>query len=160
MLSLAGVPGIYIHSLFGSRNWQDGVKQTSRARTINRRKFQRATLETELTDLHSVTHRVFHAYRDLLRARCSHPAFHPQATQQLLSLADGVFGLVRSPPGGETLVVLINVTGNPQPVTLDLAALALPVVPWRDLITHQQFSATQDRLSLELAGYQTLWLEP
>ena len=45
LLSLAGVPGIYVHSLFGSRNWHEGVAQTGRNRTINRRKFERRELE-------------------------------------------------------------------------------------------------------------------
>ena len=40
MLSLLGVPGIYFHSLFGSRGWIEGVKQTGRNRTINREKLQ------------------------------------------------------------------------------------------------------------------------
>ena len=38
MLSLAGVPGIYVHSLIGSRSWRQGVEQTGRTRTINREK--------------------------------------------------------------------------------------------------------------------------
>jgi glucosylglycerate phosphorylase len=39
MLSLAGLPGIYIHSLFGSSNCVDCVQETGRARSINRQKF-------------------------------------------------------------------------------------------------------------------------
>jgi len=40
MLSLVGVPGIYFHSLFGSRGWLEGVRQTGHNRTINREKLQ------------------------------------------------------------------------------------------------------------------------
>ncbi len=40
MLSLVGMPGIYFHSLFGSRGWIEGVKQTGHNRTINREKCQ------------------------------------------------------------------------------------------------------------------------
>ena len=40
MLALAGVPGIYVHSLIGSENWQDGVAQTGANRTINREKLE------------------------------------------------------------------------------------------------------------------------
>jgi sucrose phosphorylase len=36
MLSLSGLPGIYFHSMFGSRGWLEGVKQTGHNRTINR----------------------------------------------------------------------------------------------------------------------------
>src|SRR5690606_36235726 len=38
MLALAGVPGIYIHSLLGSRNDIEGMHATGRARSINRAK--------------------------------------------------------------------------------------------------------------------------
>jgi len=77
MLALRGVPGIYVHSLLGSRSWQEGVERTGRNRTINRQKFERAALEAELADQDSLRWRVFAAYRDLLRARASEPAFHP-----------------------------------------------------------------------------------
>ena len=50
MLALVGVPGIYFHSLFGSRSWRAGVDLTGRNRTINRQKFERAGFESELTD--------------------------------------------------------------------------------------------------------------
>lgn len=36
MLTLRGMPGIYFHSLFGSRSWLTGVRATHRNRTINR----------------------------------------------------------------------------------------------------------------------------
>ncbi len=46
--ALPGVPATYIHSLLGSRNWVEGVKQTGRARTINREKLQVEKLISEL----------------------------------------------------------------------------------------------------------------
>ena len=62
LLSMPGVPGIYVHSLFGSRNWQEGVAATGQNRTINRRKFTRAALEAELADSASIPHQVFTRY--------------------------------------------------------------------------------------------------
>ena len=38
LLALAGMPGIYLHSLFGSRGWPEGVALTGRNRTVNSRK--------------------------------------------------------------------------------------------------------------------------
>jgi len=40
ILSLLGIPGIYIHSLFGTENYLEGVEKTGQKRTINRKKFQ------------------------------------------------------------------------------------------------------------------------
>jgi len=159
MLSLAGVPGIYVHSLFGSRNWRDGVNQTGRARTINRQKFQRTLLETELANPGSLNHRIFCSYCALLRIRRSHPAFHPNATQRILSLSDAVFGLVRTVPGGgETVVTLVNVTDRPQSVVLDLSPLGLPSGNWHDLIGNEDFVARDGRLSMPIEGYRSRWL--
>ena len=41
MLVLRGVPAIYAHSFFGSRNYPEGVAATGRYRSINREKLQR-----------------------------------------------------------------------------------------------------------------------
>ena len=53
MLCLQGVPGIYVHSLFGSRNYSNGVEKTGYYRSINREKFQRDALENELQNAKS-----------------------------------------------------------------------------------------------------------
>lgn len=50
MFSLPGLPGIYFHSLFGSRGWIDGVQQTGRNHTINREKCDFDILQNELAD--------------------------------------------------------------------------------------------------------------
>lgn len=68
MLALRGVPGIYFHSLFGSRGWPDGVPMTGRARTINRQKLDAAHLTAELGRAGSLRQQVFAGYRGLLQA--------------------------------------------------------------------------------------------
>ena len=69
MLSLQGVPAIYAHSFFGSRNYPEGVEITGRARSINREKLQRAELEAALADPTSLRRQVWAAYRHLLEER-------------------------------------------------------------------------------------------
>jgi glucosylglycerate phosphorylase len=119
MLALAGLPGIYFHSLFGSRGWPEGVQQTGRNRTINRQKLERAALERELGEAASRRHLVFDRFGQLLRARASCAAFHPSGGQRVLSCGDGVFGLLRSSPDGrERAVCLHNLTGQPQSVVI------------------------------------------
>jgi glycosidase len=65
-LSLAGVPGIYIHSLFGSRNCHSCVEKSGRARSINREKFQRADLEAKVNESGSMKQEIFTRYKRLL----------------------------------------------------------------------------------------------
>lgn len=83
MLALKGMPAVYIHSLLGTPNWDAGVAETGRARTINRRKFDRGELETILSLADSAERNVFDGYRRLLHVRRSQRAFHPDAPQEI-----------------------------------------------------------------------------
>ena len=69
MLAMAGVPGIYIHSLLGSGNWSEGVLSTGMNRAINREKLSLDALISELDDASTLRHTIFHGYSGLLKAR-------------------------------------------------------------------------------------------
>ena len=150
MLALIGVPGIYFHSLFGSRGWPAGVQQTGRNRTINREKCQLDTIQAELADEHSLRSKVFTRYRQLLRARNSMPAFDPHGSQKILDLHPAVFAVERvSPDEKFHALCLQNVSG--QTISFSTSyALA------KDLLTDQPLQVSD----LSLAPYQVLWVEP
>jgi sucrose phosphorylase len=159
MLSLAGVPGIYVHSLFGSRSWQEGVDHTGRNRTINRQKLERASLEHRLADPSSRRHKVFTAYCRLLRARASDPAFHPHGTQRILPVTPGVFSLLRTSPNGDSRVLCLhNVSGSSQPVRLSSRDQDIPSGAWHDLFSRETLAVGQAGLSLSLPPYAVRWL--
>jgi sucrose phosphorylase len=177
MLSLAGVPGIYVHSLFGSRNCYPCLEQTGRARSINREKFQLATLENQLADPTSIQHQVFYRYLHLLRQRRAQPAFHPSGGQRVLSLGDALFALIRAAPDSPIgddkpaeaaaptevgmVLCLVNVSEMPQTVNVDQVVWDLPPVSvWHDLIGDGDYLVQEGCLSLTLDGYQALWLRP
>jgi len=120
LLSLAGVPGIYVHALLGSRNWIDGVQATGRLRTINRQKLDRATLEAELDDPDSLRHRIFHRFLERIAVRCRQPAFHPSGPQRILATAPTVFAFERWAPDGSSKILCVhNLSGRDQLVHLD-----------------------------------------
>ncbi len=149
MLSLVGVPGIYFHSLFGSRSWREGVQVTHHNRTINRQKFTRAEVETALADSASLRAKVLARYRQLLAARVASPAFHPHGAQEVLNVDTRVFAVLRtSPDAAHQVLCLQNVTA--QPVRLH----SLPGKGSRDVLTNRPVS-----LPLTLQPYQSLWLE-
>lgn len=111
MLSIIGVPGIYFHSLFGSRGWLEGVKQTGRNRTINRQKLQFDELQLQLADENSLRHKVFAKYSELLKTRSSSSAFDPHGTQIIHNLHPAVFAVERiSTDGKERIFCLHNVS--------------------------------------------------
>jgi sucrose phosphorylase len=139
MLAMAGVPGIYAHSLFGSRNWVEGMQKSGHNRTINRQKLDRATLEDELADPLSLRSQVFAAYKRLLQARASDPAFHPFGGQQVLSLGEHVFALLRRSPDGKSHVLCLhNVSDSAQTVDVTAADANLSCYGWCDLLNEDQ----------------------
>jgi sucrose phosphorylase len=151
LLALLGLPGIYFHSLFGSRGWLEGAQLTGHNRSINRQKLSRVELEHELSDIGSLRYQVFNRYRNLLNARASSPAFHPYGAQQVRYCGDFVFALLRSSAGEEEQVLCLhNVSAKPQIVDLSDIGPSLA-----DLLSQQKW---QDALSIELAPYQVRWL--
>jgi sucrose phosphorylase len=135
MLSIIGVPTIYFHSLFGSRGWTEGVKQTERNRTINREKLQFDELQRQLADENSLRYQVFAKYSELLKTRSSSPAFDPHGSQIIHDLHPVIFAVERiSPDGQERMLCLHNVSQKTV-----------------------SFSANEKRITLE--PYQILWLK-
>ncbi len=160
LLSLAGVPGIYVHSLFGSRNCHECFAATGQARSLNRHKFDLAEMEAVLADPRRHEGRVFEAYRRLLRLRRQEPAFHPAGGQQVLNLGPGVFAVLRTPPSdiGRPVLCLVSVSSRPQMVVLP-AGLGV-CGPWRDLIAGAVYEMEANAAQMALAPYQTCWLVP
>jgi sucrose phosphorylase len=159
MLSFIGVPGIYFHSLFGSRGWRQGVNLTGRNRTINRQKFDLATFQNELSDASSLRNLVFGCYADFLRARRASSAFHPHGSQHVLDCGQAIFGLMRfSPDGRQRVLCLHNVSDNPQHMVVDLSDIASsPSDGYMDLIRRERINDPFDG-KFVLRPYQTLWL--
>jgi sucrose phosphorylase len=152
MLSLAGVPGIYLHNLFGSRNWNEGVEETKRFRTINREKLLVKTLHEELAQDGSIRNRVFTRYLELLKIRTTERAFHPLAKQTILTISPDIFAIERqSIDNTERILALHNVTGNT--VSCDFPAKR---GKWHDLLSN----SIQDSSSpFRLQAYQVCWLK-
>jgi glycosidase len=158
MLSLVGMPGIYFHSLFGSRSWRAGVNLTGRNRTINRQKFDLATFESELSDVSSLRYHVFDCYAQLLRARSTSSAFHPHGEQQVLDCGEAIFALLRlSPDASERVLCLHNVSDQPQRLTVLEDISGSPTNRFTDLIVNRRISDPLNS-TLVLKPYQTLWL--
>jgi sucrose phosphorylase len=149
MLSLRGVPGIYFHSLFGSRGWPEGAEQTGRARTINRQKVEVEPLEAELATAGSLRQLVFSGYRRMLQARAESAAFHPNGEQEILNLHPAVFAVRRSAlDGGESVLCLQNVSAQAVDVHLPMGRAV-------DLISGRLYP---DSSHILLSPYQVLWL--
>jgi glucosylglycerate phosphorylase len=134
MLSLRGLPGIYFHSLFGSRSWLEGVRATHQNRTINRQKLEFSSLDDELSDPISLRYKVFNGYRHLLLQRSACTAFHPHGGQEVLDAGSKIFAVLRSSPDNSQFALCIQ------------------------NIASQTEIATLLNTTVKLEPYQTLWL--
>ena len=136
MLSLAGVPALYVHALLGTPSYWTPISEPPRIvtehglppveqnkRTINRRK---VTLD-EAVDLlgaqDGIRRRTLVELVHRMLIRRAQPAFHPDSPQISLEAGARVFGVIRGGPDwGQTVVSVTNVTR--EQLTIDMAALS------------------------------------
>ena len=154
MLALPGVPGVYVHSLLGSRNDHASLAATGRARSINRGRFVWDELAAELADPAGRRRQVLDGLRHLLRTRAAHAAFHPAARQRWPEAPPNVAALVRSAPDRDVLC-LHHVGGPPQAV--DGARMLGRRWPpgARDLLRGDTVTGAQ----LALEPYEVRWID-
>ena len=156
ILSLLGIPGIYIHSLFGTENYLEGVEKTGQKRTINRKKFQYNKLKEDLANSDSREYKIFAEFKKLIYKRKSKKAFHPNGKQEVLFLKKEIFSLLRtSPDGKEKIIALHNVTDNIQKICFKKNQYNLNKKEYLDIISEKMI----DIEKISLKPYQIMWLK-
>ncbi|MBN2256391.1 MAG: sugar phosphorylase [Anaerolineaceae bacterium] len=161
LLALRGLPGIYIHSLLGSRNWLEGYKHTGRARAINREKLVLESLESEIKRKGSLRQRVFSGYSQLLSARRTNPAFHPNGGQEILNLHESAFSILRiSPDKKDSVICIQNVQCKSITIEINLQDFGLiQKHALKDLLSAKTYPVENGgRLSVRMGPYSVLWL--
>lgn len=156
MFGLEGIPGIYIHSLLGTGNDYEKLKNTSHNRSINRHRWDFSSLKEALDNPYSQHTKVLNRMNALLEIRTKQPAFHPNATQFTLQLGDSIFGFWRqSMERKQSIFCISNISDVEQQVRLTDINL-IGTDHWTDLITGNPIYLTD--ISLMLAPYQTVWI--
>ena len=111
MLALKGVPGIYIHSLLGSRNYYRGVKDSGINRMINRERLSQEVIDSIVSDADSLRNQVLDSFLQLLNDRKQLPSFHPSGTREVLESDKKLLTIIRRYKG-ESVWVVINVSDD------------------------------------------------
>ena len=156
MFGLEGIPGIYIHSLLGTGNDYEKVKNTSHTRSINRHKWDYTNLQEQLASPYSQQSKVHARMIKLLNIRKEQPAFHPNATQFTLQLGEQIFGFWRqSIDRRQSIFCIFNVTDEPQNVRLSDINL-IGTDTWFDLISGHTMSL--EDIEYQLTPYQSMWI--
>jgi sucrose phosphorylase len=156
MFGLEGIPGIYIHSLLGTGNDYEKVKNTSHNRSINRHKWDYTELQQQLASPYSQHSKVHSRMIKLLNIRKQQAAFHPNATQFTLQLGEYIFGFWRqSIDRSQSIFCIFNVTDEPQNIRLSDMNL-IGTDTWFDLISAQTMCL--EDLEYQLTPYQSMWI--
>ena len=158
MLSVKGIPGMYVHSLLGTRNYTEGLAETGRARTINRRKWQVGELEALLDDPTSHHHKVFNELTRRMAIRRSQAAFSPDAAQKTLDCGEGIFAYYRAAADESQQIICINNFKDTEvefDATGTCSSAGVTSSYGKDLITE----ADIDLAKVTLAPYQSVWVE-
>jgi glycosidase len=145
LVSMAGVPGIYIHSLLGSENDLEGLEKLGYNRAINRKKLVRSEIEYELENPASHRSQVLSSFQKLLTVRKSEQAFSPSASQRIEKNDTRLITFIR----GEKVLVVINISNE----TIELNTKALLADTKIDLISGLRVTA-----NVTLKPYQVMWL--
>ncbi|MCG9656584.1 alpha-amylase family glycosyl hydrolase [Vibrio mediterranei] len=145
LISMAGVPGIYVHSLLGSGNDIEGLERLGYNRAINREKLERTDVETELANPESRRAQVLSRFKHILGIRKQQRAFAPSASQRVVATSEQLVTFVRD----EQVLVAINISN--QAVELDTNAVLKGVA--HDLISGNDLSGV-----VTVQPYQVMWL--
>lgn len=125
LLSLAGVPAVYVHSLLASPGDRAGVEASGIARRINRGVVR--LTETESTIPVGARGDVFRSLVGLLRDRARLPAFSPDAPQEVLDLGPSVLA-VRRGAGADAVLAVTNL--GDRPVSVHHDGIEVGLDPW------------------------------
>ncbi|CCQ96487.1 putative glucosyltransferase [[Clostridium] ultunense Esp] len=147
LLSMVGVPGIYIHSLLGSRSDRKGVEQSGIYRRINREKLEKQHLFWEL-ESDTLRSRIFSSLCHLIRIRRSQRPFSPNSKQEILFFDDRLFSVLRThEESREEILSMVNVSDEKVHLHNDR-------IKGFDLIDGTYHSG-----SISLDPYQVMWIK-
>lgn len=156
MLALEGIPGIYIHSLLGTRNDYQKLANTSHNRAINRHRWDLNQLTEQLNDASSDHSQVLTELTNLINIRTQQIAFHPNATQFTLHLGLQLFGFWRQSRNRKQSIFCISNVSD-QITDLRINELNLIIAEhWVDLLSGQPIEDISQ--TMQLQPYQTVWI--
>lgn len=149
LLTLPGVPAVYVQSVLGSRNDYDGVSKTGMNRSINRQKYNLTEIEKELANVDSLRYKVFSELTTIIQSRKNEALFHPNAAMEVIDLGEKVFAFKRVNQHDDSLLVLNNLTN--ETVKCEITGRYINMVNGDKVEFNEE---------LMLNPYEFMWLRP
>ncbi|MGA1845531.1 alpha-amylase family glycosyl hydrolase [Deferribacter abyssi] len=157
-LSFMGVPGIYIHSLFASKNDAEAVLNEKQTRSINRKVLSDKTLKAILSDKHSHSYKVLKILLGIIQIRIKEKCFHPNAEQIVLNIDKRVFALIRKYKN-EVILVIVNISKKSFILDCDISDFFPVNSTLYDLFTGKKYQLKNGKLSIVNSPYEYFWLK-
>ncbi|HBM3485604.1 TPA: sugar phosphorylase [Listeria innocua] len=148
LMSIPGVPAVYVQSILGSRNDYSGVEATGHNRSINRKKYDLAEITAELEQADSLRKETYDALTKLISTRKAESLFHPEIAMEVLESTAELFVVKRS-SGAESIILIHNLSEKEVHYSLDSGV-------YTNLYT---CSAVTGSDSIKLRGYEFCWLK-
>ncbi|MBC1903267.1 sugar phosphorylase [Listeria innocua] len=148
LMSIPGVPAVYVQSILGSRNDYLGVETTGHNRSINRKKYDLAEITAELEQADSLRKETYEALTKLISTRKAESLFHPEIAMEVLESTAELFVVKRS-SGAESIILIHNLSEKEVSYSLDSGV-------YTNLYTG---SAVTGSDSIKLRGYEFCWLK-
>jgi sucrose phosphorylase len=152
VLVMPGVPGIYFHSLVGSRNYHDGVKHSGINRSINREKYNFDWLEEMLAQEGSLAKTIFDSYKRLISIRITEKAFNPFGPFAFYDLSKELFCVEQICNQNKEFILAIH-NFSDKDITATLPEKF--TMPLEDILTN----TTHNTNTMSLTKYQMVWLK-
>ena len=160
-LVLQGVPGIYLHSFFGTKIDAEAEFCHISKREVNRTEIDYNTIVETLEDPNTLTSQIIHKLNALITIRTKQSAFHPNGSQNILKIQPEIFAVLRtSPDKNQHILSLVNVTDDEIQVTIPMNRVNIFKQKWYNLISQDIHSYKNNNIALTLKPYGIAWLEP
>ncbi|MED7787882.1 sugar phosphorylase [Francisella sp. 19X1-34] len=157
LLSIIGVPAVYIHSILGSANYSAGVEKTGMNRTINREKLETSEVQTQLQDVNSKRHKVFARLSQLIKVRKAYKAFHPNSPQKVLNLDANVLAIIRGDEN-DKILYLANFSNKKLNIQIDTNILG-NIEVLTDIMQDKVYKANNGLFDISLEVAEFVWLK-
>jgi sucrose phosphorylase len=160
-LALQGVPGIYLHSFFGTKNDLKTMINADVKRNINRTIVNYTSLVDELDNPDTLIAKICDSMKDIISIRTMQKAFHPNGAQNIFKIKPEVFTILRtSPQKDQQILSLINVTNNQCHITIPMETLNIFNREWYNLIDQKKYTFMKGIIDITLEPYGVMWIEP
>lgn len=144
LFSMIGIPAIYYHSIFGSKNDYVGLEKSGINRRINREKLEINKLYEEL-ETSNYRKIIFNGISKLIEIRQNEKSFNPYGNQEVVELSNKLFSLRRTYED-ESILAITNLSNEEVTVEVGVSGLGL--------ISNKKVNQI-----LKVSPYQSMWIK-